>query len=69
MTDGKLERSDLERDLLVGRPPLFKEGTAQIGFKISPEAKRELQRQAKRAGKTMSAYAREVLVEGLIARQ
>ncbi|QUC03622.1 hypothetical protein [Atopobium sp. oral taxon 416] len=49
-----------------GRPPLSTEGTAVISIKVPIGMKRAVEREAKSAGMSTSAYARAALADKLL---
>ena len=55
-----------EGERTVGRPPLSTEGTAVISIKVPIGMKRAVERKAKSAGMSTSAYARAALADKLL---
>ncbi|OUN45198.1 hypothetical protein B5G20_10020 [Collinsella sp. An7] len=53
--------------VVYGRPPLSNEGTAVISIKVPVGMKKAIERKAKAAGVSTSAYARAALSDKLIA--
>lgn len=53
--------------VVYGRPPLSTEGTATISVKVPAGMKRAVERKAREAGMSTSAYTRAALADKLLA--